>query len=144
MKINPSYDVFSLWIGPLLEEVESYFTRRCGPQNKVSARPTSLRRPIRVVNRLPQSSCSPDVAAGEIKSGPDLSFTRCPNYRLCSFRRLSVACIPSAVAGGRVVCPPIHSPPPPDHLRRSFSTSSLLVLARRCGSPKITHPMPNY
>ena len=64
----------SLWIGPLLEEMESYLTRHCGSYTKVSVRYASLRRPIRVVNRLPQSSGSPDVAAGETKSGPDVSF----------------------------------------------------------------------
>ena len=91
-----------------------------------------------------QSLASPDVAAGELKSGPDLSFTRRLNYRLCSSRRLSVACIPSAVAGGGAVYPPFRSPPPSDHLRRSLSTSSLPMLARRCGSPKITHTMPDF
>ena len=64
LNFNPIYDVFSIWIGPLLEEIESYFTRRCGPQNKVSARPTSLRRPIRVVNRLPRVPRHPTLRLG--------------------------------------------------------------------------------
>ena len=36
--IGPQRCQFSLWIGPLLNEVESYLTRRYGSQTKVSAR----------------------------------------------------------------------------------------------------------
>ena len=54
-------------------------------------------------NRLFLSSYLPAVAAGRMKSVADVSFIRRLNFSLFILRFMSLACVPSAVAAGRVI-----------------------------------------
>ena len=94
---------FLLWIGPLSEEARLSLTRRYGSQRKPPPTEVSPDTRFDGPNRLFPSSYLSVVAAGKIKSVADVSFTRRPIFALFSLRRMSLACVPSAVAAGRVI-----------------------------------------
>ena len=103
LQVNPSSVVFLFGSGLFRKFVSPNLPDVAAPGENCPPFEVSSDARFDGPNRLFLSSYLPAVVAGRMKSVADVSFIRRLNFALFSLRRMSLACVPSAVTAGRVI-----------------------------------------